>query len=232
MLPKEILQKIRQIEIHTKRLLGGMRAGDNITRQRGYGLEFDQIREYQQGDDVRYIDWKSSARTNKILVKQYYQEQSRTLLLIVDGSASMQFGSGKDSKYHCVATIASVLALVAHYGKDRVSLALFDNEVQTFIPARNGMGHVHKIMETVFQFCPTKRQTDYTSMLRFVGNKRSKDTVMFLLSDFIGLEQEPLLHTLARSSELVAIRCLDPVEREFPPIGLLRTHDIETGQRY
>lgn len=230
MLSKEILKKIRHIELTTKRLLGGTRSGDTITRQKGYGLEFDQIREYQQGDDVRYIDWKSSARTNKVLVKQYYQEYSRTIMLLVDISASTSFGSGAQTKQQCLATIASVLAMVAHLGKDRVSLVLFADDVELFMPPNTGMAHVHAIMKTVFERSASAATTDYKSMLRFAGSKRSKDTVMFVLSDFIGLEKEPLLHTLARSNQLVAVRCLDSVERALPAVGLLRIQDSETGE--
>ncbi len=230
MLSKEIVERIKHIQLYTKRLLGGTRAGDYVNRQKGFGLEFDQIREYQQGDDVRYIDWKSTARASKMLVKQYYQEHSRTVMLIVDCSASLAFGSGKDTKYQCLATIACVLALVAQQSKDRVSLVLFADGVHTFIPPRTGAGHVRKIMETVFESTPTKTKTDYKNMFRFIGSKKTNDTIIFLLSDFIGLEDEPIMHSIARSCDLVAVRCLDTAERAIGDVGILSVQDLETGE--
>ncbi|MGE0010091.1 MAG: DUF58 domain-containing protein [Candidatus Babeliales bacterium] len=241
MLAKEIIERIKHIQIRTKRLLGGTRAGDHVTRQKGFGLDFDQIREYQQGDDVRYIDWKSSARSGKMLVKQYYQEHSRTIMLVVDCSRSLFFGSGKETKYHVAATVASILALVGQQSKDRVSLVLFDDDIELYIPPRSGYGHVQKIMHTLFDFSRTSRasgvtrvaglKTNYAQMLRFVGSKKTNDSVIFLLSDFIDFDDESLLSSLARKSELVAVRCLDPLERALPGVGLLALQDIETGER-
>lgn len=230
MLSKEIIERIKHIQLYTRRLMGGTRAGDYITRQKGFGLEFDQIREYHQGDDVRYIDWKSTARASKMLVKQYYQEHSRTVMLIVDCSASLAFGSGKETKYQCLATIACVLALVAQQNKDRVSLVLFSDGVDTYIPPRTGAGHVRKIMETVFESTPTKNKTDYKDVFRFIGSKKTNDTIIFLLSDFIGLEDEPIMHSIARSCDLVAVRCLDTMERAISDVGILSVQDLETGE--
>lgn len=230
MVSKEIVERIKHIQIRTKRLLGGTRAGDHVTRQKGFGLDFDQIREYQQGDDVRYIDWKSSARAGKMLVKQYYQEQSRTIMLVVDCSRSLNFGSGKDTKYQCAATVASVLALIAQESKDRVSLILFAEEIELYIPPRAGYAHVQKIMNTLFTKAPDKAGTDYAQMLRFVGDKKTNESVIFLLSDFIGFHDESLLRSIARSSELIAVRCLDQFERKLPAVGLLTLQDRETNQ--
>lgn len=230
MVSKEIVERIKHIQIRTKRLLGGTRAGDHVTRQKGFGLDFDQIREYQQGDDVRYIDWKSSARAGKMLVKQYYQEQSRTIMLVVDCSRSLNFGSGKDTKYQCAATVASVLALIGQESKDRVSLVLFAEGIELYITPRSGYAHVQKIMNTLFTHALEKTVTNYAQMLRFVGDKKTKDSVIFLLSDFIGFHDESLLRSLARTSELIAVRCLDPLERNLPSVGLLSLQDVETHQ--
>lgn len=232
MLPKEIVERIKHIQITTKRLLGGTRPGDHVSRQKGFGLDFDQIREYQQGDDVRYIDWKSSARTGKVLVKQYHQEHSRTIMLVVDCSASLAFGSQKDTKYQCVATVASILALIGHESKDRISLALFAGEQELYIPPRAGYGHVQEIMTQLFAHEPSAKTTNYNAMLRFIGEHKTNDMVIFLLSDFIGLQDEPLLRALAKSTELVAVRCLDTLERILPSVGVLSLKDIETGQTF
>src|SRR5579862_8407903 len=142
MLSPEIIKKIRQIEIATRRLLTGSLVGDSRSAVKGEGFEFDQIRDYQMGDDVRAIDWNSSARMDKLLVKQYIQERNRTVILAVDVSASTLFSSDDALKSDIIAQLASVLALVADYGKDTVSLLLFSDEIELFIPAGRGRQHV------------------------------------------------------------------------------------------
>src|SRR5665647_3240289 len=146
MISSEILKKIKQIEIYTQRLLTGSLVGDSRSAIKGQGLEFDQLREYQMGDDVRFIDWSSSARMDKLLVKQYIEERNRTVLLAVDVSASTFFSSDQELKNESMAQIASVLALVADYGKDHVGLILFSDEIEEFVPPSAGRMHVRLIM--------------------------------------------------------------------------------------
>ncbi len=151
MISQETLKKIKQIEIHTRRLLNGSRVGDTRSKTRGSGFEFDQIREYQTGDDVRFIDWKSSARMNKLLVKQYIEERSRCVMIALDGSASGMFTSAAQTKYNLMSEVAAVLALVAEYGNDSSSLVLFADAVQQFIPPNKGRNHVHTLMQHIFE---------------------------------------------------------------------------------
>lgn len=236
MLSKELQDRIKYIEIRTKRLLGGTRAGDHVTRQKGFGLDFDQIREYQQGDDVRYIDWKSTARSNKMLVKQYYQEQSRTIMLVVDCSPSLAYGSGESTKFECIATVACVLALVAHQTKDRVSLVLFGRDKIEYVPPKSGHAHVYNLMNIVFAHQPSMvhpkqvAMAPYEEVFRFVGSKKTHDTVVFLLSDFIKLDDSQGLQGLARSTEVTAVRCLDELEQSMKTVGLITLQDIATGE--
>ena len=163
-LNQEILQKVRNIEIHTRRLLSGTLLGDYSSARKGSGLEFDQLAEYQYGDDVRFIDWKSSARTNKILVKNYIEERNRTIMLVVDGSASLRYGSSDILKQDIAAQIGSVLALVADYSKDYVGLILFAQDVVKVLPPRRGRQHVHAIMEELFSHT-SSGQTSLTKAL-------------------------------------------------------------------
>lgn len=225
----EILKKIKHIEICTRRLLKGTLVGDHAVVQKGFGLEFDQIREYQSGDDIRFIDWKSSARTGKLLVKQYYQEQSRTIWLLVDISSSVQFASKEVSKRDIIAQIASALSIIADVGKDFVGLILFSNDIEYCLPPKRGKSHIYEIMKQVFFHQSLQRKTDIQKVCKFLMEKRSKDAIVFLISDFIDEGYEKCFPFLASWFDLIAIRCLDSIEKNFPLIGGLYIEDIETG---
>lgn len=226
----EILKKIRHLEIHTRRLLSGTFVGDKSSAQKGVGFDFDQIRDYQLGDDIRFIDWKSSARADKILVRQYIEDRNRAIMVVVDTSSSNFFSSAHELKYEVMAQIASVLALVADYGKDAVGLVLFAQEVELFIPPAQGRIHAMHIMEKVLSFKRTQRaSTSLKSALDFVARLKRKDTVVFMISDFIEENvHDNAIKLTAAAYDLVAIRCLDANERALPEVGFLEVHDIET----
>lgn len=228
----DILRKIKQIQIYTKRLLRSSLVGDSRSAVKGTGFEFDQIREYQLGDDVRFIDWNASARMNKLLVKQYIEERSRTILLAVDVSASSFFGSAAQLKHDIMAQVASVLALVADCGKDRVGLLLFSDEVEHYIPPGCGTFHIRTIMEHVFGYKPKRRQTRIAIACEYLAQLKHKDAMTFIISDFIDdtLKDSPL-SLLAKLYDMVAIRCLDVNEVHLPAIGFLTIDDPETNER-
>lgn len=242
MLDKDTIRKIRQIEISTRRLLTGSLVGDARSRIKGTGFEFDQIREYQQGDDIRFIDWSASARQNKLLVKEYIEERNRTIILAVDCSASNQFSSNEKLKSEVIAQVASVLALVANYGSDNVSLILFSDRVEKFIPAGRGRNHTRAIMEALFGFKPTRTKTNISCALEHAAKQKRKDGILFLISDFIsnfsdtsdsdsanhGFEKS--LSIIARMYDTVAIHCCDANEKELPEVGFLPVIDSETGE--
>jgi len=230
MLTPEVLKKIRQIEIATKRLLSGSFVGDYSSAKKGTGFEFDQIRDYQQGDDVRFIDWKASARANKLLIKQYIEERSRSVILAVDISSSSFYSSSKQLKYDILSEIAAVLALVADYGKDMASLLLFSDHVEVFIPPARGRQHIHKIMERLFSYKPKNKKTRINTVLDRLAKLRRRDSIVFLLSDFIDQIDERKLHIVSKMYDLVAIRCLDDNESSFPNVGFVNIKDIETGE--
>ncbi len=231
MVNKDIAKKIKHIEIYTKRLLSGTLVGDSRSAVKGTGLEFDQIREYQMGDDVRFIDWNACARSGKLLVKQYFEERSRTIVLAVDVSSSSFFSSAHQLKSDVIAQLASVLALVADYGKDYVSLVTFSDEVEIFIPPNRGRNHVRTVMKALFEQKHKNKTTRISAVLKHLAKMKRKDSIVFLISDFIDQDFEKPLGVVAKMYDLVAIRCLDTNEQTFPAVGFVTIEDAETGEQ-
>lgn len=233
MIAPETLKKIKQIEINTRRLLNGALVGDTRSAIKGSGFEFDQIREYQQGDDVRFIDWKASARSNKLLVKQYIEERSRCIIIAVDISASTQFASQYESKYSVMAEIASVFSLVAEYSKDSVALLLFSDQIELFLPPNKGRYHVHMLMKQLFEYKAMSKSSSFRVALEHLITLKRRDAIIIMISDFINIQSEngieKLLYGLGKKSEILAIRCLDRFERSLPNVGFLTVEDLETG---
>ena len=225
MITKDVLTKIKELEIQTRRLLSGMLVGDNNSAVKGSGFEFDQIREYSQGDDVRFIDWNSSARNNTLLVKQFIEERSRTVILAVDCSSSMFFSSTDQLKYEIAAQIASILALVAGYGKDHVGLFLFSDEVQITIAPKRGSNHVRTIMHTVLNQKNHNKQSKSSAVFDAIAHSKKRDSMVFLVSDFLNDLDTKKMSVLARKHDVVAIRCLDRYEKKIPAIGAIRSVD-------
>jgi len=228
----DILKKIRHIQIATKRILSGSMIGDSRSAFKGSGYEFDQIREFQLGDDVRYIDWKSSARLQKLLMKQYIEERSRTIILAIDVSSSAFFSSADSSRWESFQKIASVLSLVAEYSKDQVSLILFSDKIDFFIPPGKGHSHVYLIMNKIFEWKRKKSHTSFTPVLRHLAQMNRRDGVVFLISDFLVEKQESLFAVIARMYDIIAIRSLDKYEKVIPSVGFLPVEDVETGESF
>jgi uncharacterized protein (DUF58 family) len=226
----EIVSKIKQLEIFTRRLLNGSLVGDSRSAIKGTGFEFDQIREYSFGDDIRFIDWKASARNDKLLVKQYIEERSRTIFLAVDVSLSSIFGSGLHNKNARIIELASVLALVAQHGKDHVGLLLFSDKVEAYIPPGSSLHHIHRIMEAVLSFAPKQSKTDISQALQHLLSVKKSDAIVFLVSDFIDDALDTYLAQAARKYDLIAVRCLDGNEKTIPAVGFITVEDLETGE--
>lgn len=230
MLSPEVLAKIRHIEIKTRALLSGMQVGDYSTALKGSGFEFDQLREYQEGDDIRFIDWKSSARMSKLLVRQYLEERNRTILLAVDNSSSMAYGSHGVLKTETAAYLASILSLVADYGKDCVGLLLFTDGVETFIPPARGRKHIHTIMGTLFQAQPQHKKTSISSVIDYIMRLPYHNAIVFLVSDFIDQGFEDKLSHVSQRHDCIAVRCSDIREQDFPESAFITCTDPETGE--
>jgi len=231
MLSSDVIKRIKQVEITTRRLLSGTFVGDYSSAKKGAGFEFDQIRDYQLGDDVRFIDWKASARSNKLLIKQYIEERNRSVIVVTDFSQSTDYSSSAKSKFDILTEIAAVLALVANYGKDQAALLIFTNEVEVFIPPAKGRKHIHKIMETLFSYKPKNSGTNIDIALEQLAKLRRKDSIVFLLSDFIDQIDEKKLHIVSKIYDLVAIECLDKNETVLPSVGFIQMEDLETDQQ-
>lgn len=228
-LSKELRTKLRHIEIHTRRLLSGTHIGDYSSSKKGSGMEFDQIREYQEGDDVRFIDWKGTARANTLLVREYVEQRNRTIMIVVDGSASMACGSTKELKQETAAQLASILALVAHYGKDQTGLLLFSDHVEQVFKPAHGIQHTHRIMETVFTH-EGKGISSLKAACQQLMHINRKDAIVFLISDFIDTQAEQVLKLMSNKYETVALVCRDQREMTFPACGMLPVYDPESGQ--
>jgi len=232
MLPNEIVKKIRHIEICTRRLLSGSLAGDSRSAVKGSGLEFDQIREYQQGDDIRFVDWNSSSRMNKLLVKQYIEERNRTIILAVDVSASGVYSSSHELRSDIMAQIAGVLALVAEYGKDAVGLLLFSDEIEAYMPPGKGKKHTRAVLEKAFTHISKRKQTNISVALEHLAQLRNNGGIVVLISDFIQVEDEryrKIVRQVAKKYDLIAVRCLDAHEQSLPSCGFVTIEDSETG---
>jgi uncharacterized protein (DUF58 family) len=254
MIPREILKKIRQIEIRTNRIVTETLAGAYHSVFKGQGMNFDEVREYQPGDDVRAIDWNVTARMNHPFIKKFVEERELTLMLVVDVSGSGLFGSRDQSKRELAAEIASVLAFSAIRNNDKVGLILFSDEVEKFIPPRKGRSHVLRVIREVLFFEPKRRGTDLNNALEFFLRVQSHKAITVIVSDFLGSPapvrradgkglrpQMMILESLAqaaftmlkqasRKHDVVAVQVTDPRELELPSLGRLVFQDAETGE--
>ena len=247
MIPKEVLKKIRQIEIRTNRLVTESLAGQYHSVFKGQGMNFDEVREYQPGDDVRAIDWNVTARFNHPFIKKFVEERELTLLLVVDVSGSGRFGSLAQSKRELAAEVASVLAFSAIRNNDKVGLILFSDEVEKFIPPRKGRKHVLRVIREVLYFQPERRGTDVETALEFAAHMVKHRSIMVLISDFLLPPEGPALRRpedapalpkrvqtalrqANRRHDLVAVQITDQHELELPALGRLVLEDAETGE--
>jgi uncharacterized protein (DUF58 family) len=232
---REILKKVRQIEIRTNRLVTDSLAGQYHSVFKGRGINFDAVREYVPGDDVRTIDWNVTARAGRPFVKKFVEERELTLLLMVDVSASGDFGSGVQSKRELAAEIASVLAFSAVKNNDKVGLLLFTDQVELYLPPRKGRRHVLRIVREVLGFKPTWRGTDLVQSLDFMNKVIERRAIIFLLSDFLTTDTpaEDLRRALRQTNrrhDLVALPIKDARERLLPDLGVIAIEDAETGE--
>ena len=237
MIPREILKKIRQIELRTNRIVTETLAGQYHSVFKGQGMNFDEVREYQPGDDVRAIDWNVTARMNHPFIKKFVEERELTLMLVVDVSGSGLFGSRDQSKRELAAEIASVLAFSAIRNNDKVGLILFSDEVEKFIPPRKGGSHVLRVIREVLFFEPKRRGTNLVNALEFMARVTAHRAITVVVSDFITPDgagvlpklTQTRLRMLNRKHDVVAVQITDRYESELPKLGRLVLEDAETG---
>ncbi|MFV1993926.1 MAG: DUF58 domain-containing protein [Verrucomicrobiales bacterium] len=230
MLDQDLDAQISRLQIRSRRAVDEILAGEYLSVFKGRGVEFDEVREYQAGDDVRSIDWNVTARTGKPFIKRYVEERELSIHFVVDMSASGRFGSRDKTKAEAAAELTSLLAFSAVKNNDRVSLILFTEEVELYIPPGKGRSHVMRILSELVSFEPKHRGTRIESALEFLGQVTKKHAVVFLVSDFQASGYEEALSALARRHDLIGVVVGDAHERELPPVGMLRIRDAETGQ--
>lgn len=238
-LTREILKKVRQIEVRTKRLVNDSLAGSYQSVFKGRGMNFDEVREYVPGDDIRSIDWNVTARTGIPHIKKFTEERELTIMLMIDISGSGDFGSAAGSKRELMAEIGSVLAFSAVRNNDKVGLVLFTDFIELYIPPKKGRGHILRIIREILYFQPQGRKTDLKVVLDFTNRVIKRKCVAFLISDFClpgNFDQalallRPKLQVSNRRHDLIGVIVSDPREFELPDVGWLTLEDAESGEQ-
>ncbi len=230
MIPKEILKKVRQIEIRTGRLVNDVFAGEYESVFKGRGMEFHEVREYVPGDDIRSIDWNVTARAGHPYVKKFVEERELTVMIMADMSGSGSFGTRNKMKIELMAEIGAVLSFSAVKNNDKVGLLLFTDKVEKFIPPKKGRPHVLRVIRELLYYKPESRKTSISSAVEYLGKVLKKRAVVFLISDFMDTGYEKLLGILNKRHDIIGISISDPREKDMPDIGLVKFEDAETGE--
>lgn len=229
--PKEILQKIRRLELRTRRLVNASFAGQYHSVFKGRGMNFEEVREYTPGDEIRSIDWNVTARMNTPYVKKFTEERELTVMLVVDVSASGMFGSVEMSKRELAAEVAAILAFSAINNNDKVGLLLFSDEVELFIAPKKGRMHTLRMIREMLYFEPKGRGTNLAGALEYLNKLITRRAVVFLISDFIAPDYVKPLTVASRRHDVVAMPVIDPGEEQLPDVGLVTFEDAETGEQ-
>ena len=231
MIPKEILDKVRLIEIRTRNMMNNLFAGEYHSVFKGRGMEFAEAREYQLGDDVRYIDWNVTARVGSPFIKVFDEEREMTVMLLVDVSASGAFGSQQQMKGEVGVEVSALLAFSAIQNNDRVGLLIFTDEVEVFVPPKKGRKHVLRVIRELLYFQPQGRRTSIAGALEYLGRVLHRRSVVFVVSDFQDKGYETALRHLSRRHDLIAVSLSDPREWRLPDVGFINLQDAETGEQ-
>jgi uncharacterized protein (DUF58 family) len=231
MLPKEIIRKVRRIEIRTKKLVNDVFSGEYHSIFKGRGMEFEEVREYQPGDDIRIIDWNVTARYGYPFVKKFTEERELTVMLLVDASSSGEFGTAQRMKGDIAAELCSVLAFSAIKNNDKVGMIIFTDKIEKYIAPKKGSSHVLRLIREVLYFKPEHRRTDINCALEFLGRIIKRRCVVFLVSDFLSTDFEKMLSIANKRHDVIAIKIVDPREIELPNVGFIELEDTETGEQ-
>jgi uncharacterized protein (DUF58 family) len=232
MITTELINKIRRIEIRTRRLVNDSYAGEYHSIFKGRGMEFDEVRPYQVGDEIRTIDWNVTARTGEPYVKRYVEERELSVMLLVDASASENFGSVKRFKRELAAELAAVLSFAATSNNDKVGLLIFTNQIELYIPPRKGRRHVLRLIRELLAFEPQNQGTDINLALEAVNQMLKRRSIIFLVSDFLADPQgyRQAMAITNRRHDLIAVDLNDPLESNISNVGLIALEDPENGQ--
>ena len=227
---RDLLKKVRQIEIKTRGLVNQIFSGEYHSVFKGRGMEFSEVREYQYGDDIRSIDWNVSARFNHPFVKIFEEERELTVMLVVDFSRSGQFGSVQAMKNDIAAEICAVLAFSAIKNNDKVGLILFTDRIEKFVPPKKGRAHILRIIRELISFQPVGTGTSIRGALEYLHHVHKKRTIAFLISDFIDEGYDQILRIISRKHDVIAVELSDPREEMLPDAGLIKFTDAESGK--
>lgn len=231
MLPKELIAQIRRIEIRTSRLVNHLFGGEYHSIFKGQGIEFEEVREYQPGDDVRLIDWNVTARAGTPFVKKFREEREMLVMLLVDLSASGRFGTRAKSKNQVAAETAAILAFAAIKNHDKVGMIVFTDQIELYVPPRKGRSHVLRLIREILYFSPRGRGTDIAGALEFFNRVTRRRSVAFLISDFFGAGYEHSLSIAHQRHDVIAVKVEDARERKWVDVGLIEFEDLESGRR-
>ncbi len=231
MIPREILKQVRRVEIATRGLVNDVFSGEYHSVFKGRGMNFAEVREYQHGDDIRTIDWNVTARAGTPFVKMFDEERELTVMLVVDVSASGEFGSRSRMKGEVAVEICAVLAFSAIKNNDKVGLIIFSDRIEKFVPPRKGRRHVLRVLRELLYFRPEGRGTDIAGALEYLARVVRRRAVVFVVSDFFATGYQKALAVAGRRHDTIVIRMGDPRERELPAVGYLELEDAETGEQ-
>ncbi|MBU1038473.1 MAG: DUF58 domain-containing protein [Candidatus Omnitrophica bacterium] len=230
MLPKEVIQKIRRIQVTTSRLVTDFLSGNYESVFKGRGMEFDEVREYQPGDEIRSIDWNVTARMGHPFIKKFIEERQLTVMILLDASASSYFGTSKRLKSELAAEISAVLAFAAVKHNDRVGLIIFTDRIEKFIPPRKGQQHVLRVIREALYFKPKGKGTNIEDALKYLDSVTTRRAVTFIISDFFDKDFKKPLSVANKRHDCIAITITDPREMELPKSGIVELTDAESGK--
>lgn len=230
MIPKELAKKIRYIQIYTSKAVNDVLAGEYHSVFKGRGMEFDEVREYTPGDEIRTIDWNVTARMGHPFVKRYVEERELTVLFLVDLSASGTFGSVDRLKNEVAAELCALLAFSAIKNNDKVGLIIFTDKIEKFVPPKKGKKHVLRVVRELLYHKPEGRRTDLALAIEYMNRIVTRRAVAFMISDFQAQDYETALRVAARRHDMIAITITDPRELTLPNVGFIELEDAETGQ--
>jgi uncharacterized protein (DUF58 family) len=226
---KDLLKKVRKIEIKTRRLSDHIFSGEYHTSFKGRGMTFSEVRQYQYGDDIRNIDWNVTARYNEAHVKVFEEERELTMMLMVDISGSESFGSKNQFKKDIVTEIAATMAFSATQNNDKIGLILFSDQIELYIPPKKGRSHVLRIIRELIEFHPQSNKTDLSQALKFLSSTQKKKAIVFVISDFMSDGYDQTLKIAAKKHDITGIRVYDTREQSMPNLGMVPMLDAETG---
>ncbi len=230
MIPRELAKKVRYIQIYTNKAVNDVLAGEYHSVFKGRGMEFEEVREYLPGDEVRSIDWNVTARMGRPFVKRFREERELSIMFLVDLSASGAFGTANRMKNEVATELCALLAFSAVKNNDKAGLIVFTDRVEMFIPPKKGVSHVLRLIRELLAFTPRQAKTDIAAAMDFLGRVTTKQCVVFLISDFQGEGYERPMRVLSKKHDCIAVSVTDPREARMPNVGLVELEDAETGE--